>query len=774
MRQRGYISVSVMVRPVRVGLVVRPPIESLLKAVEHATSAWGGMFYPLLSATDEAGSLRLANLLNVDVLFAVDDDPTSQRLSDLPGYQWRGGAPYGPFDSPSEGLKLRVIEPPVLICHQYRYATRGMNIVQWDPSDPLDPLYGMCFGRYYNTEYGEQLTAQYAQQAKASVNAEDMSNDAFIGCPLAATADEIEYWGDGEGIGFFLLDPDNPLHLMGFWNLRAAGAALFPLPRGHEERFLAAAEAWLDLQLNEGRIPRYMRGSGEIGELYVRVNAPDDLPTPERLVQALSERNVEERRSDENLLTRGWRGTHPLHTEFSKLSTLTVERNSWAIDIPTPELDFLPRRERLMGSGTVAVQLDVFSEVDLPQDAVLAIPNRRDLAVLLSNYVDYPEPFHRPAGDGRVIGVQAGCEHVSIRLTPSFSILESFFEGSPWQCSQTDNGRFGARLIDLVGGIPRQAGNQPAVRAVLSKAARSGHRGRPLAALIEYAKSDQDDWPGLFGSAQARRDYGQNVVYTLLSRKLLRPILPIRCPNCRTESHLTPDDLRSDFACEMCGEEFPLGLVLALNRKTNWLYRLSGNIDEDRLLEVFPIMATLSVLSRYRAISDRNPPHVLGLKLRGQKDFCEIDLAVALDDGGWPIVVIGEAKSFRDQIDQNDLTNLLRVQEYLRNQKIETFLLAATMRESLESEEVKILRSLCENAQETLTSNPSRKLAFPFVLTGRDLSLPEHAPDHPMRWDRSSFSFADLAITSCKRNLGLIEVNWQRGSDGYQPLLRWT
>lgn len=770
----GYVSTSVMLRPVRVGLAFEPTIENVLRAVEHATSAWGGVFYPLLSSKDESASLRMANLLDVDVIFAVDDSAAALRLAELPGYRWRGSSPYGPFDPPSEGLKQRVVEPPALIDPRPGMANRSLRIAHWETSDPLNPLYAVWFGRYYSSDYGEKLAGQYAKQANMqSVDVADLPPEIFANVfPIGATSEDIEYWGDGEGIGFFLLDASNPIHLMAFWNLRAAGANLFPIPSGENPRFISAAATWLDAHLRDGNIPRYMRGTGEPGELYVRLHGADDLSTPERLTQALAERNVEEFRSNTELLARGWRGSHPLHTDFSKMSTASVERNAWVIDIPTPAIDFLPRRDKLMGIGIVAAQIDVFSEVNLPQGAVLAVPNRRSLADLLSNYVDYPEPFHRPTGDGRVIGIRGGIEHLPTRLIPSLSIFESFLEGSSWTCSQSDNGRFSSRLIDLLGGIPSQSGNQPSVRAVLSKAARST-RGQSLSALLEFAKKHQGMWPGVFASAHGHRDYPKNVVYSLLAKKLLRPTLPLRCPHCGTESTLTPEDLRADFTCEMCGEAFPLGLALALSGKTRWHYKLAGNLPDDRLAETFPIMAALTVLSRYRALSDTNPPHVIGLKLQEKKDFCEIDLATALDDGGLPIVVIAEAKSFRDSIDTNDLANLVRVREYLRAQRIETFILVATMRDELHPEEVQALRKLCEEAPETLSSRDSLGFAFPVILMSQDLSVPEHSAEHPMRWDRPSFNFADFAISSCKKNLGLLEVMWQQGGDQYRPVCKW-
>ena len=50
--------------------------------------------------------------------------------------------------------------------------------------------------------------------------------------------------------------------------------------------------------------------------------------------------------------------------------------------------------------------------------------------------------------------------------------------------------------------------------------------------------------------------------------------------------------------CEMCLEDFPLGLALGMspNGRNDWLYQLAGHVGESRLSETLPVMAALHVL----------------------------------------------------------------------------------------------------------------------------------------------------------------------------------
>ncbi len=781
----GQVSGAVHIRPVRVGMAFKPSMDSLHRAVEQATSAWGGVYYPFLSSEDDKTVHRLANALSVDVIHAVDAEPASERLAELPGYQWQGFPSSGLFGPPGEGISPQLLGPEGLLDDP---RNGRLVLPRWDPTDPLSGLYAVWHGHYGNSEYERALAARFAAAAKElPVGATDPQIPDITGqlTPIGLTGVDIEHTGLDSSTGIIALDAQDPVHLIAFWNLRACGAQVFPWPLGHGERLAQAADLWLQHVLDGGEVRRRRSGAGEEREPCVDVwMRQRQQAVPDPLMAVLRERGVAALPwawEDHWGVLRGWTGSHPLRTDSSRTFSIPVTPNEHTVVLPMPPVGPPAWRRGRRQAGTVAAQVDIFSQSGLGPDWTVIVPNVRDVAALLTNFPTVLEAFHRPTHSGRALGVQADADSVLIDPVRSFSVFERLLDGSGWVCRHTDTGRFASRLVELLGGIGSEAGNQPAVRAVLHEAARTP-RGKPIAALIQTASRQQGSWPGPFSSPASQASYPKRVVYDLLARQLLRPLLPIKCPRCATESLMRPEDLAVEVRCEMCSEGFPLGLALGLSGgRVDWLYRLAGNVPVDRLAETLPVMASLTVLSLYRRLSPTTVPHVLGLQLTGPNRSWEadIDITLTVDDGGLPLVVVGEVKSHRDPIDGNDLANLARVQQYLRGKNIECFVLAATLRDRLQPQEHTALRAFCENPPDTVYRRSSSvDPVMPIVLTGRDLSAPQHSDEHPMSWRRPGsegiFGMVGLATESCRRNLGLAEVGHQPTTNGVSWRPRWT
>ena len=97
------------------------------------------------------------------------------------------------------------------------------------------------------------------------------------------------------------------------------------------------------------------------------------------------------------------------------------------------------------------------------------------------------------------------------------------------------------------------------------------------------------------------------------------------------------------------------------------------------------------------------------------------------------------------------------VQEWFASQKIDCWPLFATLRSSLDTSEVDLLRVACETAPRARGSLIVPQ--FPIVLLARELSAPWMDDDSIGKWC-SSRSAGDLAVTSCARNLGLQHFDW--------------
>jgi len=92
------------------------------------------------------------------------------------------------------------------------------------------------------------------------------------------------------------------------------------------------------------------------------------------------------------------------------------------------------------------------------------------------------------------------------------------------------------------------------------------------------------------------------------------------------------------------------------------------------------------------------------------------------------------------------------VQEWFASQGIDCWTLFATLRPSLDADEIELLRAACETAPRARGSMIVPQ--FPIVLLEPELSAPWMDDNSIEKWS-STRSAGDLAIASCGRNLGL-------------------
>jgi hypothetical protein len=378
--------------------------------------------------------------------------------------------------------------------------------------------------------------------------------------------------------------------------------------------------------------------------------------------------------------------------------------------------------------------------------------------------------FVRPVADGRALSVSSGAREVLISAVPSSTILGELIEEPGWSARQTPGGVFVTRFIERLGGPGSTVANQPGARAALLEVARS-ERGRQSGAIVQSIKRWQGSWPEpLAGDAGG---YPAAVFQFLLRQAILRPVLPVDCPYCTSSIAFRPEDLATQMKCEMCLREFPLGLALGkkANGRNDWLYQIAGHVGHERLSEALPVMAALQVLCSRSYYRESMIPHVLGWAVRGPGFECEVDIAAILDYRGLPALIIGEVKSWQDSIDVNDLNNLRRIQQHIRGQGVECFVLAAVMRE-LREDETSALRDFAQRPFRTLPEDSAIEPVLPIVLTERNLSATRFDQHHPSSWSPAD-GVVGLAKESCQRNLGMTGLEPAEDDEGFYFRPQW-
>ncbi|HUC25927.1 MAG TPA: hypothetical protein VMA73_24750 [Streptosporangiaceae bacterium] len=697
----------VMARPVRIGLVFEPSAEVLRSAVEEATLLWGGQYQPFFRPGDLDQIERLSRRLGLDVLLAFDRTGASEEAAALDGFQWQGREGWGPLAPAQDYVNHRLLGPERVLDE-----LRGDSWVlpDWAADDPLADLFQVWFGLYGASAQGLSLKEQFAVRA-AQVRIDDGAEvPTSVGSwitPITVTGSAIEYMGISPGPVFVVVDPCDPESLMALWNARACGGHVFPIPVGHEERILPAAESWLERLLADGELRRWMAGDGTPAGPRISVwEATDSAELPARLVELLGSHDVTPMvvPSDFGLDgAYGWRGDHPFTTGYAQSFAQPLESDGRVARIPVPGVGGGVQGSRGPCGDIVAVQVEISGSSGVRPDWTFSVPNKRSYARVLLHYDGVLLSFIRPVAEGLVLSASSGTREVLVSAVPSSTILDKMIEGTGWSAHQTPGGVFMTRFIERLGGPGSTLANQPGARAALLDVAGS-QQGRPSGAIVESVKRWRASWPEpLAGNAEG---YPAAVFQFLLRQAILRPVLPIECPHCTSLVVFRPEDLATQMKCEMCLREFPLGLAMGMKpgRRNEWRYQLAGHVGTERLREALPVMASLQVLCSGSPYRESMIPYVLGWAVKGPNLDCEVDLAAVLDYRGMPVVVIGEIKSRQGAIDLNDLEKLRQVQQQIRGRGVECFVMAAVMRE-LSGDETRTLREFARRPPRTLPAD---------------------------------------------------------------------
>lgn len=764
----GRVSGHVIMRPIRVALLVRPGLAPFHRAVAWATSTWGGVHTLLFEPRNGEQLLRKAEGLGIDVLYPVDEDEASRGLADAPGYQWYGRGEWAPYAPPKEYLSARVLGPEWLLDRLPEDVEPFLP--RWSDDDPLAEVLAMWLGIYGDDEYGQRLAAAVARRGHVvNVTPDEPISFPEAISPIELTAQQLRYTGLSDFHGFAVVDVTDATHLRLAWNVRALGGDLFPWPLSDAHRLEALARRWIDGRLHAGSLSTWRRGDGTPLPPQASVMLPEGMSVPEDLARLLEEAGVAAF-PHPYFVHPGWTGSHPFSTEFERSFSSDVAAGDWSISVPLPEFALALRRDPVAGSMTVAVQVELFHEQGLGMNRWGAIPNVRALASVLRAGA-LRTTFRRPVLGGRALGIEVSAEECQVDILPAIEVVAKLFDGSGWECSQSDSGRFAARLSDILGGPGTVVANQPAVREVLARTVRSP-TGKTVPALRAIAREARGSWPKRLLRDQTPDEYAQEVVDLLLYRKLLRPYFAVRCPECAISMTMRPEDLASTVRCEMCSAEFPLGYAIGQARaKPGWQFRIAQDISADALLEATALLAAASAIGHSTLLANRSL-HQFGVELKtprakGQPrgHECELDLFMVVHDGDDPEVIVGEVKNSAS-LEQVDLDNLLQVQRWFIGCGINCYPLFATLREALREEERNMLRSACEQAPRAIGSQVLP--LFPIVLLRPDLSTAPMEPDHPRSWKAALGPYTNLSSQSCMRHLGLQLVEWA-GPDRVPP-----
>ena len=251
------VTVRSYLRPLRMGFVVDPRDRlALAKVFELSTCLWGGVFNPIIPAvqrvprawrnpvgrTPSAEEIRRGYIeaFEPDVLVvAREQDRTLAEGREA--YLFDEVFSKARFDPPLVRVGRSVLE------HYQNLYEDAFQFVMRDPPRVVEPIaheakhelfVSAVFGSFNQATEPLKTVRSWYRKGFAPEElriAEDTLVDAFDPStlfPLRLNSLRLKVRGDGHGDleGAFVLDPTDPLDLVDFWNLRALGRRLAPIP----------------------------------------------------------------------------------------------------------------------------------------------------------------------------------------------------------------------------------------------------------------------------------------------------------------------------------------------------------------------------------------------------------------------------------------------------------------------------------------------------------------------------------------------------------------
>jgi hypothetical protein len=251
---------------------------------------------------------------------------------------------------------------------------------------------------------------------------------------------------------------------------------------------------------------------------------------------------------------------------------------------------------------------------------------------------------------------QSGREYVLLQLGRDAFI--EWFGKHGLRAVPSDAGRVAEQIIGTAGGLHSCAifGDEAIVKLLDDMAMTRVVRDKGALGVEESNYPDRaaplKQWEELFKRKTGRMPWV--TLDRLTERPILRAGLEIRCPHCAQRNWFDVKALDYTLTCARCLKEFAFPQDAAGLRKLPWLYRVIGPFATPNFARGgYAVALALRVLGRGLSTSDVRMTWSTGLELMlGPKKKVEIDFAAWYQRdalfglGGWPILVIGEAKSF--------------------------------------------------------------------------------------------------------------------------------
>ena len=767
-------TVKVKLRPIKLAFLVNPEDkESLLKAIEINTFLWGGIYNPIIPIHNPTAT-KWKNLLSKDL---YDKETVSGYLDnfDPDCVVPMGECSNYPFDV---GDREKVEEIPQIFVFGAGFTMPEWGIGLFEvlnrfieeefkfqarfPQDVCIPDFDKNFSLFLSSVFGvlrEDVDKFFWTNFTQVLNAKKT---------CCSTANYVEFL-DPQKLFFtrmtelyletnkyrkkciLLLDASNSLDIMDYWNLRAIGWDVFPIPY----QFIQSGET--SQHILDFAKENYLSKGPEY-EIYGRTNIYDRVPILKsrsirkskhrHFLDSLKESNTGSQISYPSIWNREARDKYDL--ECCELVAETVEHeistNQKTIEFKT--LD--PKSAYPFGMGNIPrfVNEIEFRFHDNKELFANAIPRGgSELAKVIyggafGGTVSHPFNSCRLSKGRLVYPSRSPKSTINLLIPQAETIFTKWLELRGWTVELSSAGRIAKQMIRQLGGV---SGTEIlAKRGIIELLGKINSKGGDQKSVLEefvwseLQRISSQTEPGKVREAESIRQ-------RLIETKAIQLGMAIRCPICTQSSWYSVEHANYELQCPKCLEQFSFPPA---SKEVKWSYRALGTFSlPNQAHGAYTVLLTLHFFSHFSSSRGVTTPFMSFKAEKEGMPSMEADLALLFQDpeyqGLKTELIFAECKTF-NTFQEKDRDRMIDLGKEFPG----AVLVFATLNESLSDEEKCLLRSVVDHFHKDRKNN--HPLNPVLILTSTELVSESHFFQN---WKEKEDRRAEIARISTPINL---------------------
>ena len=731
------VTIQKRLRPLRLGFLVRPNDKGALRRVIQVnTSLWGGRYNPIIpvyrakpkwARQDRELSARTiitgyVDAFEPDFLIETNDKiaesidfPRNRVLSLSEVFDPAGHDPFGyAVDVFNVFRELYEKEYQFVRRHAPASALSTCSI------PTMECFVAACFGEYPSDPKTDYLKESYEMVFGA--DAAEVTADSFYEIwngpivPLRAGSSGIQRRSVGfsPDAALFFLDATTVPGITEFWNLRALGWRVLPIPK---QWAVNLREACIDFVAKNykpfPRNPKIMRKTAFVCSHSAIAAEMEEFGRSLKVAtkESLYFKSFP-RIWDHNLRGADHASGCAIWVDDSR-AEVAVNHSQLSFEALTPTFAPAPNER---GTPQWANVIDIHDYSAKP-DAVGTLP--RGL-VDLDRILGCPDRDVWSAREGIVAACNLGT-HLFWTLPTSQDVFQSWMEARGYSYETSPAGRIALQLIRRLGGLAG-AGliAHPEIVKKLNTMAHGNvelelpHSSEASPRKVRASVAPRSSWIALLKKASNQSRFKRFDLKSLTERDALRAGLLLHCHHCTQHTWFDVSEIRKTVRCDRCLESFSFP---SDSPPKEWYYRTAGPFATENYAH-----GSYTVALGLRLLSDRNLRDITWVPsfalTRSDGTDLEADFALVCKDGlPWeakPAAVFAECKSY-NEFTAKDVTRM----KHLGKAFPGSILGFCTLRNKLNKTEKKRLTRLAQLGRKFYDGD--RWLNPVLVLTGIEL-----------------------------------------------------